>query len=183
LDQEDKWKKEMKFTPLAIKKQQFKRSFRGYDVDEVRSYLEMLANEYENLLHENRELKEKVAMLEAEVLAYKQMEKNLHLAVVQAQDTATKTIENARKQSELLIKEAELKSKEMIDRAKSELAKISNEVGMLKLERDRILTELKNFLSSELEKLNLSTSYQQKESSERIEEKIKLDDIIKNLEQ
>ncbi len=173
----------MKFTPLAIKKQQFKRSFRGYDIDEVRIYLEMLANEYENLIQENKELKEKVAMLETEVSAYKQIEKNLHLAVVQAQETATKTIENARKQSELLIKEAELKSKEMIEKAKLELAKISNEVSLLKLERDRILTELKNFLSSELEKLNLSISNRKEESVERIEEKIKLDDIIKNLEQ
>jgi cell division initiation protein len=173
----------MKFTPLAIKKQQFKRSFRGYDIDEVRVYLEMLASEYENLLQENKELKEKVAMLETEVSAYKQIEKNLHLAVVQAQETATKTIENAKKQSELLLKEAELKSKEMIEKAKLELVKISNEVSMLKLERDRILTELRNFLSSELEKLNLSVSYQKEESSEKIEEKIKLDDIIKNLEQ
>jgi len=130
----------MKFTPLAIKKQQFKRSFRGYDIDEVRVYLEMLASEYENLLQENKELKEKVAMLETEVSAYKQIEKNLHLAVVQAQETATKTVENAKKQSELLLKEAELKSKEMIEKAKLELVKISNEVSMLKLERDRILT-------------------------------------------
>jgi cell division initiation protein len=173
----------MKFTPLAIKKQQFKRSFRGYDIDEVRVYLEMLASEYENLLQENKELKEKVAILETEVSAYKQIEKNLHLAVVQAQETATKTIENAKKQSELLLKEAELKSKEMIEKAKLELVKISNEVSMLKLERDRILTELRNFLSSELEKLNLSISHQKEESSEKIEEKIKLDDIIKNLEQ
>ncbi|CUU08601.1 cell division initiation protein [Candidatus Thermokryptus mobilis] len=173
----------MKFTPLAIKKQQFKRSFRGYDIDEVRIYLEMLASEYENLLQENKELKEKVAILETEVSAYKQIEKNLHLAVVQAQETATKTIENAKKQSELLLKEAELKSKEIIEKAKLELVKISNEVSMLKLERDRILTELKNFLSSELEKLNLSIFHQKEESSEKIEEKIKLDDIIKNLEQ
>ncbi len=173
----------MKFTPLAIKKQQFKKSFRGYNVEEVRVYLEMVANEYENLLQENKDLKEKVAILEAEVSKYKQIEKNLQLAVTQAQDVATKTIENAKRQAGLLIKEAELKAMEAIDNSKLELAKIEKEVQILKLEKERILNELRNFLSSEIEKLNLLTTGLKSEGREKIEEKIKLDDIIKNLEQ
>ncbi len=173
----------MKFTPLAIKKQQFKKSFRGYNVEEVRVYLEMLASEYENLLQENKELKEKIAMLETEVSTYKQIERNLHLAVTQAQETATKTLENAKKQAELIIQEAELKAKGNIEKAKLELAKIENEVQLLKLEKERILKELKNFLTSELEKLNLFEPATKLETKEKIEEKIKLDDIIKNLDQ
>jgi len=173
----------MKFTPHSIKKQQFKRSFRGYNVEEVRVYLEMLASEYENLLQENKAMKEKIAMLETEISTYKQIEKNLHLAVTQAQETATKTIENAKKQAELLIKEAELKAKESIDKAKLEVSKIENEIQILKLERDRILKDLKNLLSSELEKLNLFEPATKSETQGKIEEKIKLDDIIKNLEQ
>lgn len=109
--------------------------------------------------------------------------KNLHLAVTQAQETATKTIENAKKQAELLIKEAELKAKESIDKAKLEVSKIENEIQILKLERDRILKDLKNLLSSELEKLNLFEPATKSETQGKIEEKIKLDDIIKNLEQ
>ncbi|MEN3037634.1 MAG: DivIVA domain-containing protein [Candidatus Kryptonium sp.] len=173
----------MKFTPLAIKKQQFKKSFRGYNIEEVRVYLEMLASEYENLLQENKELKEKIAMLETEVSTYKQIEKNLHLAVTQAQETATKTLENAKKQAELLIKEAELKAKEIADKAKIESIKIENEIQTLKIERERIIRELKSFLMSELEKLNLLEPFTKTETQEKIEEKIKLDDIIKNLEQ
>jgi cell division initiation protein len=174
----------MKFTPLAIKKQQFRRSFRGYNTEEVRTYLELLADEYETLLRENRELKEKVATLESEVETYKQIEKNLHLAVNQAQETATKTIENSKKQAELLIREAELKSKELIDNAKLEFIRIKNEVDTLKAEKKRILTEIKNFLINELEKINAVEEPQKggAKTSENIEEKIKLDDIIKNLE-
>ncbi len=173
----------MKFTPLAIKKQQFKKSFRGYNVDEVRVYLEMLAGEYENLLQENKELKEKIAMLETEVSTYKQIEKNLHLAVTQAQETAIKTIENAKKQAELLIREAELKAKEMIDKARIELNKVESEIQFLRIEKERIIRELKSFLTSELEKLNLIEPSSKSETKEKIEEKVKLDDIIKNLEQ
>lgn len=173
----------MKFTPLAIKKQQFKRSFRGYNAEEVRVYLEMVANEYGNLLQENKELKEKVAILEAEVSKYKQIEKNLQLAVAQAQDIGTKTIENAKKQAELLIKEAELKAKEAVDSSKIKLTEIEKEIQILKLEKERILNELRNFLSSELEKLNLLATGLKSEERRKIEEKVKLDDIIKNLEQ
>ncbi|NVM02542.1 MAG: DivIVA domain-containing protein, partial [Candidatus Helarchaeota archaeon] len=40
----------MKLTPLDIKRQEFKKVMRGYDVIEVDAFLEMVADEYESLL-------------------------------------------------------------------------------------------------------------------------------------
>ncbi len=40
----------MKFSPLSIKKQDFSRSVRGFDKEEVQAFLEKLADEFEDLL-------------------------------------------------------------------------------------------------------------------------------------
>ncbi len=37
----------MRFTPFSIKAQEFNKSVRGYDKDEVRAYLDTLSNEFE----------------------------------------------------------------------------------------------------------------------------------------
>jgi len=36
----------MRFTPLNIKQQEFSKALRGYNAEEVRVFLERLANEY-----------------------------------------------------------------------------------------------------------------------------------------
>ena len=43
----------MKITPLDIQQQQFRVRFRGFDMVEVDNFLDLLANEFEELLKEN----------------------------------------------------------------------------------------------------------------------------------
>ena len=68
-----------------------------------------------------------------------------------------------------------------MDNARSELQKIKKEIENLKTERERIVKELLKILRTELEKLEAMETTEKKEVD--IEDKIKLDDIIKNLEQ
>ncbi len=53
----------MKITPLEIKRQEFKKTMRGYDTIEVETFLEMVSNEMEELIHENRDQKDKIIEL------------------------------------------------------------------------------------------------------------------------
>ncbi len=57
----------MPITPLEIRKQEFRKSLRGYDPHEVRSFLEMVSTELENLLRENAGLSEKVKDMDAKI--------------------------------------------------------------------------------------------------------------------
>ena len=43
----------MKLSPIEIRKQEFKKSMRGYDTVEIDTFIELVANEYENLIKEN----------------------------------------------------------------------------------------------------------------------------------
>ena len=78
----------MNITPLDIRKQAFKRIFRGYDQEEVQAFLEMLAEEFERLNRENIELKEHHNTLQAEVDHYRSMEQTLQEMLKTAQQAA-----------------------------------------------------------------------------------------------
>jgi cell division initiation protein len=57
----------MPLTPYDIHNKEFKRSFRGYDVDEVNDFLDQIIKEFELLTREKLELEQQVEELQAEL--------------------------------------------------------------------------------------------------------------------
>ncbi len=141
----------MKLTPLDIRKQEFKKVLRGYDPVEVETFMEMMANEVENLLKELNDCRTKVTELETQLKDYKMMEKTLQQTLMQAQETTGKTYEAARRDAESIIKDAEIKAAQIINAANVELGKLNQEIGQLRSRRDSLIGRLRVLLSSELE--------------------------------
>ena len=50
-------------TPLDIQKQDFGVKMRGYNADEVDDFLDLVGADYEKLYRENKELKDRVVLL------------------------------------------------------------------------------------------------------------------------
>ncbi|SFX26494.1 DivIVA domain-containing protein [Thermoactinomyces sp. DSM 45891] len=57
----------MKLTPYDIHNKEFKRSFRGYDVDEVNDFLDQIIKDFELLTREKLEMEQQVEDLQAEL--------------------------------------------------------------------------------------------------------------------
>lgn len=57
----------MPLTPYDIHDKEFKRSFRGYDVDEVNDFLDQIIKEFEFLIREKEQLEQQVEELQAEL--------------------------------------------------------------------------------------------------------------------
>jgi cell division initiation protein len=140
----------MKITPLEIKRQQFKKTMRGYDAIEVETFLEMVSNEMEDLIHENRGQKDKLIELETQLSDYKNIERSLQQTLMQAQETSGKSIENSKREAEIIIKEAEIKASQIVEKARLDFAHVKEEVTQLKARKESVLSKLKVLLSSEL---------------------------------
>ena len=140
----------MKITPLEIKHQQFKKSMRGYDPIEVESFLEMVSNELEDLIRENREQKDQIIQQETQLADYKNIEKTLQQTLMQAQETSGKSIENSKREAEIIIKEAEVKASQIVEKARLDFAHVKEEISQLKARKESVLSRLKILLSSEL---------------------------------
>ncbi len=141
----------MKLTPLDIKKQEFRKVMRGYDPVEVDTFMDMMAGEFEDLLKQQKETRDKIVELETQLKDYRQIEKTLQQTLLQAQEATGRTYEAARKEAEIIGREAEAKAAKVIEQANSELARMNNEIIGLKARKESLIGRLRVLLSSELE--------------------------------
>ena len=139
----------MKLSPLLIKKQEFEKSFRGYNVDEVQTFLDKISSEMEELINENEALEQEVENLNQKVTEFQKIEKNLQDSLLRTQETAAQALESAKKQSALIVKEAEIKSSQIIQNAENIASEMRNAVIALREEKDLIIARLKAIVSTQ----------------------------------
>lgn len=136
----------MKLSALDIKKQDFKKTMRGYDLTEVRAFLEIVSSQWESLVTENREQSTRLTELETQLKDYRQVEKVLHQTMLNAEETSRQTIENARLQSQNMVKEAELKGSSIIEAARRDVADLRQQIQILNSHRSDIINRLKGMV-------------------------------------
>ena len=122
-------------TPLEIQKQTFARSIKGYNPDEVRAYLHLVAEEIERLLRENDRAMRENAMLREDLEDHSNRERILKDTLLSAQKVAEDLTANARKEAELIVKDAELLSERLISQAMQRVGELERAIQDLKFER------------------------------------------------
>lgn len=140
----------MRITPLDIQQKEFRVKFRGFDVEEVDSFLELLREEMEELLRENANLREEVKRLQTQLKEYKNIETTLRDTLIATQQMVEEFKETARKEAELIKKEAELKAEEMFKKAQEKVIKIHEDITDLKGVRRHFKEELRRLIESHL---------------------------------
>ncbi len=166
----------MKLSAIDIKKQEFKKSMRGYDVSEVEAYLDTVGNTVEGLYREIEMLKEQVQKAEeektemnSEIAVYRENEKTFQKAIVKSQDMAEDILDNAKKRAELIIKEAEILSSKTKVQAQEEFLNLKQELDELKQKNEAVIDDIKNYLA---EKLNSIEEYQRNRKIFKLENNI-----------
>ncbi len=141
-------------TPLDIKKQEFTRSFRGVDAQEVYNFLQMVGDQWDNLLDENRRLEQKVREYDNKLDHYRKIEEALQEALETARDNSHKTIENAQREAQIILKEARSASEEIRKKASTDHKRLKHDISKIGSRRDEVVARLRAFLMSELELLS-----------------------------
>jgi cell division initiation protein len=141
----------LKLTPIEIRKQEFKKGMRGYDTVEVDTFLELIANEYENLIRENENLNKQIISMETELKHFKENEKTLKQTLYKVQETSQLSKENSEREATLIRKEADLHAAQITEKARMEVHKMREEFISLKQQKDSFVARLRHLLSSQLE--------------------------------
>jgi cell division initiation protein len=135
-------------TPLDIQKQTFARALKGYNADEVRGYLSLVAEEIERLVKDVDRLSRENAMLREELDDHSQRERILKDTLLSAQKVSEEVKSNARKEAELIVKDAELLSERVIAQAMQRVSEIERSIQDLKIERITVRNRLQLTLDS-----------------------------------
>lgn len=159
----------MRISPLDIQQKQFPIKFRGFDIEEVYAFLELVREEMEELIRDNASLKEQLHRSENQIREFRDMENTLKETLMTAQQMVEDYKVNARKEAELIIKEAELKADEIIKEAQEKVIKIHEDIVDLKGIRRHFKEEMRRLIESHLQMIEFD---REREGESRVEGEI-----------
>jgi cell division initiation protein len=141
-------------TPLDIQNKEFTKGVRGYKEEEVDSFLDLITLDFENLIQDNKRLKESISALTGEVERYRGSE-NAVLETLEAAKALMGDISaSAEKRAEILLRNAEMdadriqrEARESVERLTEESVNLRNRLVMFK-------SRFRNLLETELERFN-----------------------------
>jgi cell division initiation protein len=154
---------------LDIQQQQFRVKFRGFDMVEVDNFLDVVANEYEELLREINQLKEESRQKSEKIQRLEGEEKELQNALISAQRICEEMKNNARKEGELIVEEAKANARKVLDTAHARAMEVEAEIAQLKRQRAEFDASLKAIIDTHLRILEASRENRTPEAAEKIE--------------
>jgi len=141
----------MKITSLDIRKQEFARTFRGYDIDEVDSFLQIVATGWQEMVDELRRSEDKTHEQQLKLQHYMKVEEALEEALQTARTSARQTVESAEKKANNLLEEAENRIVGMQKDSDLNRLHVKRETARYAVRQQEIVAKLRAFLVSEME--------------------------------
>ena len=145
---------DMKISSLDIRKQEFSRSFRGFDPDEVDAFLNLVSNQWQDLVDELRRAEDRVREQDLKLAHYMKVEEALEEALKTARTSSRQTLENAEKRASSLVQEAEDRALSITREAEEERHRIRRETTGFRVRQQEIVAKMRSFLMSEMELLS-----------------------------
>ncbi|MGT2716101.1 DivIVA domain-containing protein [Streptococcus respiraculi] len=114
----------MALTSLELKDKTFGTKFRGYDPEEVDEFLDIVTDDYEELVRKNHEQEIEIKSLKDRLAYFDELKESLSQSVILAQDTAEKVKVAAKEQAANIIKQAEYDSQSLLNVSKDKANEI-----------------------------------------------------------
>jgi DivIVA domain-containing protein len=135
----------MELTPLDVrkKKEDFRRSVRGYDAAQVDGFLDLVADRLEDLVNRELRLREQSDLLKEQLAAFQEREKALNEALVTAQELREEARAQAEKSADLRVREAERQAREILRDAEGAVQGARRGLEELKVRRAGFLRSLR----------------------------------------
>ncbi|MEG1256313.1 DivIVA domain-containing protein [Clostridium sp.] len=141
----------MKMTSMDMMNQDFKRSMRGYNMDEVDEFLERISQDYEVVYKENAVLKEKMDVFQDKLDHYARMESTIQSTLLLAQNAAEQAKLSSQTEAELIVKNANESAKRILDKAHVDVLNINDEFDRTKQEFAKFRSKFRNFIITQME--------------------------------
>lgn len=145
----------MKILPMEIQRQTFTRVMRGFDPEEVRAYLTIVAEEVAALQGERETLAQEAQTLRAMVEDHRQRENILKNTLLTAQRVSEDIKENARKEAEGVVKQAELQADRLLELAQRRAHELERGILDLRAHRSALRTDIRAFITRLTQVLDL----------------------------
>ena len=169
----------MNVSPLDLRQQRFRSSFRGFDKVEVTAFLAAVADDYEQALRETDRLRQDLMRMEAVLNQHREHERNLQATMMTAQKLSDDIKGNAEAEGRRivaaaeadaarLLRDAEGRSELLLDKTQARLEDIQREIDGLKLKRKDVETTIEASIQTLRNTLEFVREQEARERDERI---------------
>jgi cell division initiation protein len=169
----------MRITPMDIEQQEFSRSFRGYNEEEVDDFLDKIVKDYEELINENVRLNEEIEKMQEKLKEFSEIEETLRSALLNAQKSAEEMKGRVESEAKIIIEKAEMEAKALKQQVFQKEDMLKNEIDNLRRYKFIFKEKFKSMLNLYLKMLENEEfeevgNYDIKEeiSKEKIEEEV-----------
>lgn len=147
-------------TPVEVRKKadDFDRGFRGYEPDQVKNFLEMVADRLEDIQEHNRKLEQEVEQLREELERFEEREAALNDALLTAQELREESRAQAEREASLTLREAEAKAEAIEQEAERSLDAARDKLDELESRRAHFLRSFRALLEGYLSEVELEQS-------------------------
>ena len=122
----------MRITPMDIEQQEFSKSFRGYNEEEVDDFLDKIVKDYEELINENVRLNEEIERMQEKLKEFSEIEETLRSALLNAQKSAEEMKGRVESEAKIIIEKAELEAKSLKQQVFQREDLVKNEIDKLR---------------------------------------------------
>jgi cell division initiation protein len=137
----------MKISPMDIQRQAFGRQLRGFNREDVRTYLNLIAEEVAALQRERDALAQEVQGLRSLIDEHRERETILKNTLLTAQRVSEEIRDNARKQGESVVKEAEMQADRLLELAQNRAHDVERGILELRAHRSALQTDIRALIT------------------------------------
>jgi cell division initiation protein len=158
----------MNVSPLDLRQQRFRTSFRGFDKVEVTSLLSAAADDYEHALKETDKLKQEVARLEGMLKEQREQEASLKAMLLTAQKLGEDIKMTAEEEAKRILREAHGRSDLLLEKTQSRLEDVQRETDGLRLKRRDVEASIESTIQALRNALDYVREQEARDREERI---------------
>ncbi|HYT71197.1 MAG TPA: DivIVA domain-containing protein [Gemmatimonadales bacterium] len=140
-------------TPLDVRRQEFRKTLRGYEPVGVDDFRVRVADELERILRENSVLQERVAALGEQLRQFRERERAMNEALVAAQQLREETRTTAQREAQVIVREAEAEARRVLDQARAAKADVERQTGEVQRQFQQYVGGFRALLERQLAEL------------------------------
>jgi len=154
--------------PLDMRQARFATSMRGFDKNDVTTFLQEAAEGFDGALRENERLRMEIVRLEASLNQFRELEGSLKTTLMSAQKIADDMRETAEKEAQRIVRDAESRAELVLQKTQARTEDIEREIDGLRIKRREAEMNLESTISALNHTLEFIRDQDRREREDRV---------------
>ena len=142
------------FNANEIRQITFEKVVRGYRPEDVESFMEKIADEFEALAAEKQEIEGQLYILAERIEQYKTEEESIKATLISAQKLGESIIAESRQKAEAILKDANIRKNDILASAHEEFAMYEENLARIKKETNDFKINVLSMYKDHIESLS-----------------------------